>query len=146
MAFHTFNLIAHSLDAIDQITDNTSNSFKVMVVLGAEEDKDLLDGLLKKILSAIKIDMSNDVCLVKKTESPTRLNILSAIKDLEIKKVLCFGLQPLDLTLNISASFYKPLQVGAHTFLFADSLSILDTDPARKKALWNNLQQIFLTT
>lgn len=145
MGFHTFNLIAHSLEASDLINQNTSNSFKVMVVLEAQEDKDLLDGLLNKILAAIKIDLTEDVCLIKTPEPSHKLNILKSIKDLKIKKVLCFGLQPKDLTLNFSTTLYKPMQVGDMTFLFADALSTLDKEPDRKKALWNNLQEIFLS-
>lgn len=145
MGFHTFNLIAHSLSASDQIDSISSNSFKVMVVLEAKEDNDLLDGLLKKILSAINIDLSKDVCLVKAPDQIHHLNILKSIKDLGINKVLCFGLQPKDLTLNFSTTYYKPMHVGDLTFLFSDALSILNQDPARKKALWVNLQEIFLT-
>lgn len=144
MGFHTFNLIAHSIDANDQLSNIASNSFKVIVVLEAKEEKVLLDGLLTKILSAINIDISKDVCLIKTPERSHSLNIINVIKDLKIEKVICFGVQPKDLTLNFASTLYKPIQIGELTFLFADTLSTLDKDAARKKALWANLQKIFL--
>ena len=144
MGFHTFNLIAHSIEAIDQVSNTASNSFKVMVVLEAQEDKVLLDRLLKKILAAINIDLAKDVCLLKAPEHSQSLNIINTIKDLKIEKVICFGVQPKDLTLNFATSLYKPMTIGELTFLFADTLSTLDKDANRKKALWVNLQQIFL--
>ena len=144
MGFHTFKLIAHSIDAIEQLSNSTSNSFKVMVVLEAEEEEVLLDGLLTKILAAINIDLSKDVCLVKTPERSHSINILNAVKDLKIDKVISFGVQPKDLTLNFEATLYKPFLVGHLTFLFADNLATLEKDANRKKALWVNLQQIFL--
>jgi len=144
MSFNTFNLIAHSQEVHKQTMDKPSNSFKVMVVLEAQEDNDLLDGLLSKILAAIKIDLSKDVCLVKKEDLHTSLNILKVIKDLGINKVLSFGLKPKELNLNFSSKFYKPVYSGELSFLFVDSLSILNKDSARKKALWDNLQNLFL--
>ncbi len=144
MGFYTFNLIAHSLESREQIKSNSSNSVKLMVVLEEQEDNDLLDGLLKKILSAINIDLSSDVCLVKSSKHLPSLNIIKSIKDLRINKVISFGLNPKDLALNFTNVLYEPIHIGDLTFLFADTLGVLNNDPGKKKALWLNLQQIFL--
>ncbi len=144
MGFHTFNLIAQSIQANEQLSHPTNHLFKVMVVLKAQEDKSLLDGLLAKILAAIHIDISKDVCLVKTAEPYHPINIINTIKDLNIDKVICFGVQPKDVALNFTNALYQPMHVGGLTFVFADTLSTLNKDANKKKALWGNLQQIFL--
>ena len=144
MGFHTFKLIAHSIDAIEQLSNSTSNSFKVMVVLEAEEEEVLLDGLLTNILAAIKIDLKKEVCLIKVKSSNQKFNIYKALKDLKVDKVICFGLAPNSLMLNFDSSFYQPIVQSGNTFLFVDSLASIENNKDYKKLLWNNLQSIFL--
>lgn len=142
MGFHTFNLIADFQDitVLDKLT--SSAAIKVIVVLQEQEKTELIDGLLKKILSAIHIDLAEDVQLVK-ASTTTSINILKPLKDLEIDKVLCFGIEPHNLAFNFSPTLYKPIHIENRTFLFVDSLSKIEADQNRKKMLWSNLQTIF---
>jgi len=142
MSFHTFDLIAHNSDPSFIQKGEESNHVKIIVVLSEQEDKDLIEGLLKNILNAVNIDITSEVHILE--IASIAINILDTIKDLGIEKILCFGTTPKALSLNLNAQLYHPVHISAKTFLFAESLAFIEANKGRKKLLWDNLQSIFL--
>jgi len=98
---------------------------------------------VKKILGAAGLDLEKDTLFAPVVMSESAL-VLPALKTKHPDQVLVFGLVPAQLGLNIQASFYKPVSFLGTTFLFAEKLSVIESDKSRKTGLWQALRQIFL--
>lgn len=58
------------------------------------------------------------------------------------KHVIVFGLSPLELKLNISARRNQIIQFESERIIFCEGVELM-TDRAKKKALWQQLQNLF---
>jgi len=141
MPFHTFDLLAHDTTPLFIHKTDASSPVKIIVVLSVQDDEGLIEGLLKNILKAVKIDIDNEVHIIQ--VSDISINILDLIKDLKLEKILCFGANPSMLSMNLNPQLYHPMHIADTTFLFAESLSYIEAHKDRKKILWDNLQSIF---
>jgi len=143
MPFDTFELAAISDKHEFDTEQFKSNPCKVMIVLSMNEDKDLRENLLPKILHAVNLDIDKDAIVV--TSNSKRIDIVNTITTLNINTVLVFGFLPSEVSLNLDAKKYKINYIGDKRFMFSDSLNIIASNKDRKLILWENLQTLFLS-
>ena len=141
MSFSTFELLTIKQPLEGSSIIQESNQNKVLIVLSANESKDLRSSLLPKIMQAVNIDLAKEATIVNAPQHG--INIIKLISDQNIAKVISFGVSPTDLSLNLSAAPYKLNKIGMIQFLFSDNLKLISTNQDRKKALWSNLQDLF---
>ncbi len=141
MAFNAFELLTVKQNPDESFVSQESNLTKVIIVLSSNEDKVLRSNLLPKILKAVNVDLVKEAIIVE--EQHYGIDIIKLIKDQNIDKVISFGVSPLALSLNLSATLYKLNKIGSIQFLFSDNLGVISTNQERKKALWSNLQILF---
>ncbi len=96
---------------------------------------------LEKLVAAIRQSRENTVVLKVNKDNLSLPGLLQAYQP---KHVLLFGLQATDLRLHLQPLLNRPLVWAGHTILHADSLLLLDKEPARKRVLWAALQSIYL--
>jgi len=108
-----------------------------------EEDHTANINLLEKILGAVKYNLNDDcqlICL-----KPNQSVSFSGIdKQGGFKNALIFGPISRKLGLNFDFKWYYPIEHNGCKFLFANHLSVIQSDKAHKGALWGALQEMFL--
>ncbi len=98
--------------------------------------------MLKKMLSAVKLsDSSIEILGLKQDQSYPLHQCFSLNREMTC---LVFGLTPKDVGMNIQAAKYAPISFKDHKIVFSDSLTMLISQPALKKPLWQSLQHIYL--
>lgn len=99
---------------------------------------------LKKIIGAAKLNLLED-CLILRGSLDTSFPSLANLKTTHsIQKAILFGVNPLDLGLNLVVPLYQPTIFNGTTFLFVDKLSVVEGSKERRAALWTCLQRLFL--
>lgn len=114
---------------------------KLAIVIG-KEDFSKHENLLTKILSAINFDLKKNVRIIQ-IEASNALKLDKTLLE-EIEDVICFGINPKQISFNASFNanvFYK---TESYTIMLAHPLSKLDQDKARKMKLWSALQTRYL--
>lgn len=130
-------------------TDNTlknasgSNQKKLCIVCRTDEASSQELEFLKKILSAVKYDLKEDVLLVNITQNQD-LGFNAIRTNHEIKDAIIFGINPQNLGLHFKANLYQPFSCNQCRFLFAHSLKEIANKKEWKGALWTALQEMFL--
>ena len=114
-----------------------------LIVMYATENEESNLSFLSKILSAVKLDLSKDVSLIKATPKD-RLSFISLKTNSTIEKVILFGIQPKHLGINIDLKAYTPTAFQDCVFLLTHDLGAIESDTNKKKALWSCLQEIYL--
>lgn len=141
--FLDFQIFALSDEKTAQTAPNQSNQFTTLVVYQAETANEALEKFLFSILTAAKLDMSKDVFLQKVTKQ-TSFSFIRSKTNQKIEKVLLFGIAPNKLGIHLDLKKYQAMFFQDCTFLFADDLAEIQTDVAKKRALWTCLQEIYL--
>ncbi len=141
--FLDFEIFGLSDENILQIEKDQSNQSKSLVVYHADNGEDGLQDFLTNILTAVKLDTSKDVSIVKVTDK-TGISFIRAKTITTIEKMIIFGIAPNQLGINLDIRKYVPLDFQGCTFLYADTLSEVKNDVNKKKALWASLQEIYL--
>ena len=123
---------------------NGSNHKKLLAVYEASEQEDALKDFLAKILKAVHYDIEKDILLVKLTpEQHFSLALLCQEKDIE--HCISFGVPPKRLGLQIQVTtLYQAFKFRDIVFVFAHSLSDIQTNSKWKGLLWKQLQDVFL--
>ncbi len=110
-----------------------------------DEQHEMLELFLNKIISAAKIDLEKDCLILRGSQENLSIPTFAHIKSFDkIEKAVLFGLTGKDLGLNIETHLYIPFVFNNCQFMFADKLSLIESSMERKKALWNGLQTLFL--
>ena len=110
-----------------------------------DEQHEMLELFLNKIISAAKIDLEKDCLILRGSPENIFIPTLTQIKSFhKIERAVLFGLSGKDLGLNIETHLYIPFEFNNCQFMFADKLSLIENSVERKKALWNGLQTLFL--
>lgn len=97
---------------------------------------------ITKVLSAAKLDLLEDT-LFAEVSANTPINCFAGLPE-RPKFILVFGLQPAQVGLMALAQPYQAIDINGSTWLFADPLSVLEPDRAKKGKLWEALKGIFL--
>jgi DNA polymerase III psi subunit len=102
------------------------------------------EALLYKILKSIQLEKT-DIHLLK-VDPKFPLGFQRIIKIFNPSKLLFFGAEAGFLNIPESWNKYSPLELGGTSFLLADSLSALESDPGKtlKNKLWTQLKILFL--
>lgn len=116
---------------------------RILVITPDEPGEPDRDGFLRKIFAAAQINLEQDALLAS-VPPGTPLSILPTLKAKQPAQVLVFGLSPKMLGLTLNVPVYQPFDFYGATFLFAEKLSLLEPDKARKAQLWRALQTLFL--
>jgi hypothetical protein len=127
------------------VLDRAEGSFarKILVLAQAEPEFAGNRDFLEKVLSAVQINLERDTLLAI-AESGTPLRLMPELRKNQTEFVLVFGLPPAPLGLNIEAPLYRAVFFYGIHWLFADKLSALEPDRAKKGLLWTALKQLFL--
>ncbi len=129
-------LVSEESFLLEQQGDND-----LLVLLDSELTSDLRE-FLSKILSAVHYDITNTT-LTNVNDLPNkRFTYLE--QNIRFKKVICFGISPEAINLNINSIKYRPLAIGDKTLLFSESLFKVQEDKEKKAKLWNALQALFM--
>lgn len=97
---------------------------------------------LTKILAAIQHTPA-DVAYVNLVPG-YKLNLYHLSRETEVRQVVAFGPELLDLDAGHKINLYKPAAIGQIPLLLADPLAQIELEVNRKKYLWSGLQAIFL--
>lgn len=98
------------------------------------------ENFLEKILSAIQLDF-NTIKLLNIAQNDVDY---TNIADIPAKKVISFGVNWQEVSLNVQANAYQIAKPApSYQLLRANSLQILINNPAEKKQLWANLKEMF---
>lgn len=99
---------------------------------------------LERILAAADMDLYKDT--LSALIQPKEYTGLSAfLKTKQPRAVLVFGATPTNLGVQAAFSFYQPTSFYGTTFLWADSLAVLEGNNVLKRRLWVALQTMFLS-
>ncbi|MEY3242792.1 MAG: hypothetical protein RIR11_4231 [Bacteroidota bacterium] len=128
-------------DASDVLKIEGQYAQKVMLILPAA-DYDSTRLFLEKMLSAAKLNLMQDTLIVQLLGQES-VNIMQEIKKRAPEQVLIFGIQPDQLCLHIETKLYQPLFFQNTNFLFADRLTLLESDKNMKTKLWAAMQVVF---
>lgn len=97
---------------------------------------------ITKVLSAANLDLLEDT-LFAEIPANTPVNCFTGLME-RPKFILVFGLHPAQVGLAALVQPYQTVDLNGSTWLFADSLSVLEPDRAKKGKLWEALKGIFL--
>lgn len=97
---------------------------------------------LSKILNAVGFELSQDIILLNLPQK-SQCSLAATIRQYNIHTVILFGLTPESVGLQIQSRLYQPISVAEVKFLFADVLSGINGNDAKRSALWLALKQIF---
>lgn len=116
---------------------------KNILVLALDEPNNAGNrAFIAKVLSAANLDLSADT-LFAEIPAGTPVNCFSGLSE-RPKFILVFGLPPSQIGLFAAVQPYQALPFHGATWLFADSLSILEPDRDKKGKLWSVLKELFL--
>lgn len=110
----------------------------VVVFLKNAPAEDL--ALLSKIFQAVGKNMEQDACLVNSSPLPLYSSITA---NPQVKKVLFFGVNPLEIGLQLQVKAYELLPFQGKQLLFSHNLGVIAQDLDKKKQLWGQLQAMF---
>ncbi len=139
-----FTLVALPDENNSEINISGSNQKKLLIVCEMEEDHTANINLLEKILGAVKYNLIDD-CKIICLKQDQSISFSNFDKVDGFKNALIFGPISRKLGLNFEFKWYYPIEHNDCKFLFADHLSVIQSDKARKGALWGALQEMFLS-
>ena len=118
------------------------NEKKILIITPTHEE--VLDKknelFLIKILNSIGLQLNDVVIINPKKEEPFSFykNTFSP------EKIILFGIKPFEVGVkSIEIPTYEIKDFENHPILHVDQLEKIQTDLAKKKALWTNLKQLF---
>lgn len=114
-----------------------------ILVLALEETLPGNREFLTKILGAAQLSLTDD-CLLAQVPDGEPLSAPQFIREKQPAQVLVFGLIPSQLGLTVQVPLYQATEFYGTTWLFADALSVLEPDKAKKGQLWTALKALFL--
>jgi hypothetical protein len=124
-------------------TSGVGDYGKRILILQADDDLPAENHeFLHKIMDAVHISLSSDAFCCK-VEPMASVRLFPFSRDKHPEKILVFGITPALLGLSVKDNLYQPFYFYQSTWLFSESLSILQPDKDRKTKLWKALQGLF---
>ena len=114
-----------------------------MLIVCNTEDLEKNKQLLTNILNAISRKENENVdihCL----DNEETLNLAKSLNK-QIKYVICFGLKPKNISMNAGFRANKFYQTESFSIMLSHSLGQLESEKKYKKALWEALQNAFVS-
>jgi hypothetical protein len=97
--------------------------------------------LLGKILGAVKLDLNSVDILELGQNKDVDLSQIFIQKS--VNQVITFGVNLSELKLDVSLTPYQMFEKQGIKFIYSDSLSDIQNDIPKKKALWGSLKEMF---
>lgn len=133
-----FDFEVYQLPASKESETLSKTEKPVVVFLKNAPAEDL--ALLSKIFQAVGKNMEQDAYLVNGSDLPLYNNITA---NPHVQKVLFFGVNPLEVGLQLQAKAYELLPFQGKQLLFSHNLGVIAQDLEKKKQLWGRLQAMF---
>ncbi len=112
---------------------------KVVIIVNSLNPTD--SELLGKILGAVKLDLQSvDIIELVKTKE-VDLSQVFVLKS--VNQIITFGINLSELNLDVKLIPYRILEKQTIKFIYSDSLSDIQNDIPKKKALWGSLKGMF---
>jgi DNA polymerase III psi subunit len=113
---------------------------KVIILLNSLNPAD--SELLGKILGAVKLDLpSVDVIELDKNQN---VDLSQAFTQKSVNQVITFGINLSKVSLDVKLTPYQILENQGIKFIYSDSLTDIQNDVPKKKALWGSLKEMFV--
>lgn len=112
---------------------------KSVIVVHATPLSDAALALLEKILSAINVQLNEDVLLVH-LSADQKLPLGRLLRNTPIRLILNFSCKPKQLKMNIEGTKYAVLRFSECNFISSDSIEELQKNKQLKMLLWNALK------
>ena len=98
--------------------------------------------LLSKILGAVKLDLQSvDVVEFDKNHE---INLSQIFTQKSVNQVVIFGIDSSKVSLDVKLIPYQILEKQGIKFIYSDSLTDIQNDIPKKKALWGSLKEMFM--
>lgn len=98
--------------------------------------------LLGKILGAVKLDLQLvDVIELDKNKE---VNLSQILTQKSVNQLVTFGINLSNVSLDVKLTPYQILQNQGIKFIYSDSLTSIQNDIPKKKALWVALKEMFI--
>jgi hypothetical protein len=101
------------------------------------------EAFLAKVLAAAQLDLEQDTLRFGLGASD-RLDVAALLRARPAQHILVFGIAPEHIGLRLDTHPYQWLHFQGANWLFADALSTLEPDRAKKGLLWAALKANFL--
>jgi DNA polymerase III psi subunit len=112
---------------------------KVIIILTSLNPAD--SELLGKILGAVKLDLQSvDIIELDKNQE---VNLSQIFIQKSVNQVVIFGINLSKVSLDIKLTPYQILEKQGIKFIYSDSLTDIQNDIPKKKALWGSLKGMF---
>ena len=97
--------------------------------------------LLGKILGAVKLNLQSvDTIELDKNQA---VNLSQIFIQKSVNQLITFGIDLSKVNLDIKLTSYQILEKQGIKFIYSDSLSNIQNDIPKKKALWGSLKEMF---
>jgi DNA polymerase III psi subunit len=97
--------------------------------------------LLSKILGAVKLDLQSvDIIELDKNQE---IDLSQIFMQKSVNQLITFGIDLIKVKLDIKLIPYQTLEKQGTKFIYSDSLSDIQNDIPKKKALWGSLKEMF---
>ena len=146
--FHHSNIFVLPEAEKQQLTLIGENKKAVLIIIRVEELNPELMVFLGKILEAVRLNIKEDIHILNITNHSS-ISFPQLYHKHAYQYLLCFGLQPKEMGLNIECQLYRSFTLSEVTMLFANNLQDIFNERQQGKkqmavALWKALQGIFL--
>ena len=139
MSFFDFPIYQPAQDHLAS-TESPLPTGPIGIYVNEGEYKDTEQALLAKIIGATKKSLNDiPVKILRPNDSLSLQQTWDSKKGIDI----IFGVQRDQLMLQCEVHLYYPITVDHRKLLFCDSLTVLNTDGEKKKALWGCLKEHF---
>jgi DNA polymerase III psi subunit len=112
---------------------------KVIIILTSLNPVD--SELLGKILGAVKLDLQS-VDIIELAHNK-EVNLSQIFIQKSVNQVVIFGINLSKVSLDIKLTPYQILEKQGIKFIYSDSLTDIQNDIPKKKALWGSLKGMF---
>ncbi len=137
-----FDIVA--FNSIENILNKSesSNLKSLIIVLDKTALTKESELLLSKILKAVNHNYPEQTYIIDSSNFK-QFKILEVFKKTGIHKLLAFGVNPINLGLNLSFKYYSCFEVLNYNLLFSEPLKDLAIKDNSKKMLWSSLKNFF---
>ncbi len=124
----------------EKATQHYQPKQKVIVLVNQLNPTD--SELLGKILGAVKLDLQSvDIIELDKNLA---VNLSQIFTQNSVNQLITFGIDLSKVSIDVKLTPYQILENQGIKFIYSDSLTAIQNDVPKKKALWGALQGMFV--
>ena len=126
---------------VSSISIQGKGAKKLVVICRKQGFSEVQLTALQKMISAIKYDYENDICMLTCDENE---QISLSMLNVEYKDLILFGIKPENIGYNLDYKSQEINKLDKSRLLVFEGLDIVLADNNKKLLLWNKLQEMFL--